>query len=143
MSVRTTPRAEQTSAGRDQVGRLFRGLAAGGVLISATVHFLLWAQGISGLETIGPLFLLNAIGGGVIGLVVYVWRHWLPMLAAAGFGALTLGAYIMATTVGLFGYRDVASGVPAQVSAVAEIVAIVGGLVGIAVEGVRRSNRSL
>ena len=57
------------------------GLAATGVLLSAVVHFDLWyAQGFREVDTIGPLFLLNAIGGLVIGLVLICWgtgcRPW-------------------------------------------------------------------
>ena len=74
---------------------LMCGLAAAGVMLSADVHFDLWyAQGFREVDTIGPLFLLNAIGGLIIGLVLICWRHWLPALAAAGFGAATLVSYI-------------------------------------------------
>ncbi len=52
---------------------------------------------------IGPLFLVNVVAGVVIAIAVLVWRHWLPLLAAAGFGAATLVAFLPDRTIGLFG----------------------------------------
>ncbi|HEY7046335.1 MAG TPA: hypothetical protein VH373_03890 [Jatrophihabitantaceae bacterium] len=109
---------------------LMRGLAAAGVLLSAEVHFDLWyAQGFREVDTIGPLFLLNAIGGLVIGLVLICWRHWLPALAAAGFGAATLVAFYLSVTIGLFNFKEVASGEPQALAEVAEYVALVFGVI--------------
>jgi hypothetical protein len=103
---------------------LVRGLAAAGVLLAADVHFDLWyAGGFRDVATIGPLFLLNAIGGLVIGLVLICWRHWLPALAAAGFGVGTLVAFYLSVTVGLFGFKEIASGEPQVLAEVAEYVA--------------------
>jgi len=79
--------------------------------------------------TIGPLFLLNAVSGVLIGLVVLSWSHWLPALVAAGFGAGTLVAFYLSVSVGLFGLHEVASGQPQVLAEVAEYVAVVfGGL---------------
>jgi len=106
------------------------GLAATGVLLSAVVHFDLWyAQGFREVDTIGPLFLLNAIGGLVIGLVLICWRHWLPALAAAGFGAATLVAFYLSVTIGLFNFKEIATGEPQVLAEVAEYVALVFGVI--------------
>ena len=107
-----------------------RGLAVAGVLLSADVHLDLWySQGFRDIPTIGPLFLLNAVSGVLIGLVVLSWSHWLPALAAAGFGAGTLVAFYLSVSVGLFGLHEVASGQPQVLAQVAEYVAVVfGGL---------------
>lgn len=108
---------------------LFRGLAAGGVLLCAVVHLDLWdVQDFRQLRTIGPLFLLNAVGGLVIGLAILVWRHWLPLLAGAGFAALTLAAFWISVVHGLFGLKEVATGSAQLLAEVAEIVAAVFGL---------------
>jgi hypothetical protein len=108
---------------------LSRGLAVAGVLLSADVHFDLWyANGFREIDTIGPLFLLNAIGGLVIGLVLLCWRHWLPALAAAGFGAATLVAFYLSVTIGLFNFKEVATGEPQVLAEVAEYVAVAFGL---------------
>lgn len=109
---------------------LSRGLAAAGVLLSADVHFDLWyANGFREIDTIGPLFLLNAIGGLVIGLVLLCWRHWLPALAAAGFGVATLVAFYLSVTIGLFNFKEIATGEPQVLAEVAEYVAVVFGLI--------------
>ena len=109
---------------------LSRGLAVAGVLLSADVHFDLWyADGFRDVDTIGPLFLLNAIAGLVIGLVLLCWRHWLPALAAAGFGAATLVAFYLSVTIGLFNFKEIATGEPQVLAEVAEYVAVVFGLV--------------
>lgn len=106
-----------------------RGLIGASVLVSAYIHVELYAEGMAQTPVIGPLFLLNAVGGLVIGLAVLFWRHWLPVLGALGFGALTLGAYLMAVTVGLFGLREQVAGLPAIAAGVAEIVTIAGAAV--------------
>ena len=107
-----------------------RGLAVAGVLLSADVHLDLWySQGFRDIPTIGPLFLLNAVSGLLIGLVALSWSHWLPALAAAAFGAGTLVAFYLSVSVGLFGLHEVASGQPQVLAEVAEYVAVVfGGL---------------
>lgn len=93
--------------------------------MSAVVHFELWAQGVDEVPVIGPLFLLNAIGGLVIALAVLTWKHWLPVLASIGFNVLTLVAFALAVTVGLFGSQEVAAGVPQALAGIAELVALV------------------
>lgn len=106
-----------------------RGIAAGGVLLSGAVHLELWdVEGFRQVPTIGPLFLLNAIGGGVLGLLVLTWRHWLPALAAAGYGALTVGAFWVSVEHGLFGWHDSGAGSGQALAQAAEYVAIVFGL---------------
>jgi hypothetical protein len=79
-----------------------------GLLGSAWVHYDLWAnQGFSDTPTVGPLFLLNAVAGVVIAVAVLFWHHWLPALAAIGFGAATLIAYLISLTPGgLFGVHE-------------------------------------
>lgn len=104
-----------------------RGLTAAGVLMSAVVHLELWAQGVRSVAVIGPLFLLNAVAGLLIAVVLLSWTHWLPVLAAIGFSAATLAAFVLAVTVGLFGVREVVSGVPQLLAGAAEALAIVAG----------------
>ena len=108
---------------------LSRGLAVAGVLLSADVHFDLWyANGFREIATIGPLFLLNAIGGLIVGLVLLCWRHWLPALAAAGFDVATLVAFYLSVTIGLFNFKEIATGEPQVLAEVAEYFAVVFGL---------------
>lgn len=110
---------------RPWVATVARGLTAAAVLLSAVVHLDLWASGMRTVDVVGPAFLLNAIGGLAIALAVLLWRHWLPLLAAIGFGAATLGAFVMSMTVGFFGVSGQVWGVPQVLSVVAEAAAIV------------------
>lgn len=90
------------------VAWLLRILVVLGLLGSAWVHWDLWAnQGFRDIDTIGPLFLVNVVAGVVIAVAVLLWHHWLPVLAAIGFGAATLGAYLISlTSGGLFGVHE-------------------------------------
>ena len=80
-----------------------RGVAAAAVFISAVVHASLWFDGYRDVAVIGPAFMLNAVGGVVIAILLLRWRSWVPLLLAVGFGAATLGAFAFSVTVGLFG----------------------------------------
>lgn len=110
-----------------------RGVVAAAVLLSADIHLVLYVDGYAEIPVIGPLFLVNVVGGLLIGVLVLVWRHWLPELAAVGFGAATFGAYLMSKTVGLFGVREMMWDAQGVLAAVAEVVAVVGGVVLLAV----------
>ena len=102
-----------------------RWLAALAVVVSAVVHLYLWFDGYRDVETIGPLFLLNAAGGLVIAGLLVAWRHWVPALLAFGFGLSTLGGFVISTTVGLFGLEESWNGWAVWVAAASEVVAIV------------------
>ena len=104
-------------------------VTAAAVLVSAAVHLYLWFDVFSGQAVVGPAFLLNAAGGLVIAVLLVRWRHWLPALLAVGFGVSTLGAFVVASTAGLFGVHEHWIGLPVWTAAVSEVVAIVGGAV--------------
>lgn len=84
------------------MGIVLRVLVVLSLLGSAAVHLLEWNAWARDTEVIGPLFLVNVAAGIVIAAAIIVWPHWLPPLAAIGFGAATLGAYVLSLTVGLF-----------------------------------------
>lgn len=109
---------------RVELGMKLRGLTASAVLVSSAVHLMLWAQGFDSIAVIGPLFLLNAVGGLVIGLAVLLWRHWLPLLGAIGFGALSLAALLWSAAFGLFGVTETLNGAPQVTSIVTEAAAV-------------------
>ncbi len=119
-TTRTTVRPS-----RAPVAWAARAVTAVAVLVSAVVHLYLWQDGMRDVDVIGPGFLLNGVGGIAIAVAVLAWRHWLPLLAAAGFGAATLGGYLLARTVGLAGVRETITTTEAVVSAVVEVLAIV------------------
>jgi hypothetical protein len=105
-----------------------RGLAAAGVFLAAVVHLDLWVQGFSSISTIGPLFMLDFVAGMIIGVGVLVWRHWLPALAAAGFGAATVVAFWISVVHGLFGVKETPTGSSEILAEVAEYSAVAFGL---------------
>ncbi len=119
---------------RFRASMLGRGVASAGVLLSADVHLVLYFDGFSDIKIIGPSFLLNAVAGVVIGLALLVWRHWLPLLAAVGFGAATLVAFYVSATVGLFGVHETFGGNQVVLAEVAEWSAIAGAVVAAVVE---------
>lgn len=102
-----------------------RVLAAVAVLVSAVVHlYLWWFEGYRDIDMIGPAFLLNGVGGAVIAVLLVAWAHWVPAFLALGFGASTLGAFVLSTTVGLFGVQEQWQGWAVWTSAVSEVAAI-------------------
>ena len=123
-AMRATDRAARRPA-RRPVAWAARAITAAAVLVSALVHLYLWDDGMRVVDVVGPAFLVNGVGGIVIAVAVLAWRHWLPLLAAAGFGAATLGAYVMSRTVGLAGVRETITTPEAVVSAVVEVLAVV------------------
>lgn len=105
-----------------------RVLTAAGVLVSAVVHLKLWFDGFRFIHVIGPSFMLNAVAGAVIAVLLLAWRHWVPLFLAVGFGAATFGAFLVSATVGLFGVHEVWTGGPVLTAAVSEVAAIAFGL---------------
>lgn len=122
---------------------VLRAVTSAAVMLSGVVHLELWAQGMSALSVVGPAFLVNAVAGLVLGVVLPLWEHWLPLLLAAGFGAATLGAFVLSTTVGFFGVHEQWRGAAVWLAAVSEGLAIVLGLTGtIALAGGRGAGTS-
>jgi fluoride ion exporter CrcB/FEX len=103
MTLASTPRTGRRLA----VG----GRIAGAALTawSAGIHLYLWFDGFRYIETIGPLFLLNAIGGFVLALVLLLTpERFLTVAFALGalYAAGVLGALTLSLTVGLFGLHE-------------------------------------
>lgn len=85
---------------------LIRLFAVVSILGVGIVHLVGWFDWARYTSVVGPLFLLNAGAAVVLAIAVLVWRHWLVGLATLGFGAATLGAYVMSLTVGFFGVQE-------------------------------------
>jgi hypothetical protein len=103
-------------------------VAALAVLASVVIHLTLWFQGMRSVHVIGPLFGLNILGGVVIAVLLVRWRHPMAGVLAACFGAATLGAFTLASTIGLFGDHESWEGFSVFAAAAVELVAIVTGL---------------
>jgi O-antigen/teichoic acid export membrane protein len=101
-------------------------VAAAAVLVSAGVHLDMWFNGVRH-QSVGPAFLLNFAGGLGIAALLLTWRHWAPPLLAVGFGLSTIGAFVIAATVGLFGVHDHWTGGYVWTAFISEVVAILAG----------------
>jgi hypothetical protein len=107
----------------------WRVLGAVALVVSAAVHLKLWFGGVRD-QSVGPAFLVNVVAGVVIAVLLLRWQeHWLPAFLTLGFGASTLGAFVIATTVGLMGIHDKWEGFYVFAAAISEVVCIaVGGV---------------
>ncbi len=119
---------------------LVRVVAAVAAVVSAAVHLWLWFDGVKDQGEVGVMFMVNAVAGVVIAFALVTWRHWLPLFFVAGFGASTLAAFLISTTVGLFGIEAGWSWY-AWVAAVSEVVCVVAGLWSLRSEGWLASGR--
>lgn len=104
-----------------------RQIAAATVTVSALLHLRMWFNGVRD-QSVGPAFMVNAIGGVTIAVLLLTWRRWQPLLLAVGFGVSTFGAFVIASTVGLFGVHDHWTGGYVWAAAISEFVAVVAGL---------------
>jgi len=96
-------------AGRTAVVWAGRIIGAGLLAAMAGIHIYLWGDGYRDIPTIGLLFLLNGIGGGILALAVLCTpNRWLPVVAglSALFTLGTLLALVISLTGGLFGIQE-------------------------------------
>lgn len=107
---------------------LTRLVAAAAVLVSAVIHLQLWFDGVRDQDVIGELFMVNAVAGAVIAVLLVGWRSWPPLLLAVGFGASTFGAFIISSTWGLFDVNAHWEGFRVWAAAASEVVAVLAGL---------------
>ena len=104
-----------------------RYVAATAVLASMAIHLILWFQFMREDPVLGPAFLVNVVAGVVIAVLLVRWHHWLPGVLSACFGMATLGAFTLATTVGLFGTHEHWTGFYVWGAAIAEVTAVLAG----------------
>ncbi|SKC79609.1 hypothetical protein [Krasilnikoviella flava] len=131
------PQPRPTTPDRPPVARAWRLVAAAAVLVSAVVHVVLYLDGYDTIAVVGPLFLLNAVAGLVLAVLLVVWRHWLPLVGGIGFGGATLLAFVLSTTVGFYGVNETFAGTNEIVAAASEVVAVVASAVALLREYVR------
>jgi hypothetical protein len=109
-------------------------IGAVAALASAAIHLWLWFDGVKDQGTVGALFVVNVVAGVVIAVMLVRWHHWLPLFLLAGFGATTLGAFVIATTVGLFGIETTWTWY-GWLAAITEVVAVLAALAAARQEG--------
>jgi predicted lipoprotein with Yx(FWY)xxD motif len=82
---------------------------AGALLLafSAGIHLYLYLTGYRSIPTIGWLFLLQFTVGFVLAAAVLVTHSRLAPAASAAFAMFTLGAYLLAVWIGLFGFKEI------------------------------------
>ena len=131
------PRPQVTSSDRPPFARGWRVVAAVAALVSAVVHVLLYVDGYDTIAVVGPLFLLNAVAGLVLAVLLVLWRHWLPLVGGIGFGGLTLLAFVLSTTVGFYGVNETFAGTNEIVAAASEVLVVVASAVALLREYVR------
>ena len=84
-----------------------RSLTALAVLVSGLCHgYLYFFDGWGDIDVIGPLFMVNAVSGVVLAVLVLAWRHWFSLFLTFGFSVMTATAFLISRWWGLFGIQD-------------------------------------
>ena len=76
------------------------------VATAGAIHLYLWFDYFHRVHVVGALFLVNAAAGLALGAALLVSRDVRVLLAAGGYAAGTLVAFLVSTRWGLFGYRE-------------------------------------
>jgi hypothetical protein len=101
---------EAATATTARTGRLVAGAAmvAGALCLAGTafVHLHLHDHGYGSIPTIGPLFMLQAIVGLALAVLVACWHRWFVAAAGALFLLATAGGLLYSVWFGLFGFSD-------------------------------------
>lgn len=104
-------------------------------VVSAAIHLWLWVDGVKDQGVVGALFLVNVVAGVAIAVLLLRSSSWLPLFLLGGFGASTLGAFVIASTVGLFGIHTEWSGLAVWAATVSEVACVVAALLAASREG--------
>ena len=75
--------------------------------VSASIHLVLYLTGYRAIPTIGWLFLVQFVVAFVLAIGALVTHSRLVAIAGAGLALCTLGAYLLAVWIGLFGYKEI------------------------------------
>lgn len=110
------------------------------VVVSAVIHLALWGQegGYREVPTIGPLFLLQAIVGCVLGVAIIGLRRPVVTLLGALYMALSLGGLVISINDELFGYPETLDAPDVTLTLVVEILGLVACLAAIALSAMSR-----
>ena len=112
MTIDTVKQTLQLRPSSDKTSARWAATAAfvvAGLLIiwSSSIHFHLWQSlGYRHIATIGPLFLLQSIGGFLLGLLIVVVRRVWTAVLGVGFAVSTMVGFLISVEHGLFGFKD-------------------------------------
>jgi hypothetical protein len=73
---------------------------------SGAIHLQLWSDGYRSISVIGPLFLIQGVGGIALAVVLAVFRRVVLMAAGAVMMAATAAGLLLSAGIGLFGFTE-------------------------------------
>lgn len=73
---------------------------------SSVIHLQLWSDGYRSISVIGPLFLIQGVGGIALAVVLAVFRRLILMAAGAVTMAATAAGLLLSAGTGLFGFTE-------------------------------------
>jgi hypothetical protein len=104
-------------------------VAAGAVtiVVSAVVHLYLWgkADGYRAVPTVGPLFLIQAIVGCILGPTILLARRVYATAVGAIYMALSIGGLYLSMHGGLFGYQETLDAPYVKLSLIVEVIGLI------------------
>lgn len=106
---------------------VLRYAAAALVLVVAGVHWQQYIELLNQVDTIGPLFLLNAAGGAALAVLLLQRDGTLRILGALGAIPLCLGSLVsivLSMGGGIFGYQEPDWRAAVVIAVVAEVAAV-------------------
>jgi predicted lipoprotein with Yx(FWY)xxD motif len=77
------------------------------LVVSAGIHLDLYLTGYRSIPTIGWLFLVQFLVAFILAIGALVTHSRLVAVAGAAFALSTLGCYLLAVWIGLFGYKEI------------------------------------
>jgi len=77
------------------------------LVVSACIHLGLYLTGYRSIPTIGWLFLVQVVVAFVLAVGALVTHSRLVAVAGAAFALSTLGCYLLAVWIGLFGFKEI------------------------------------
>src|SRR5690349_19363129 len=77
------------------------------LVVSACIHLGLYLTGYRSIPTIGWLFLVQFLVAFILAIGALITHSRLAAVAGAAFALSTLGCYLLAVWIGLFGYKEI------------------------------------
>ena len=106
------------------------------IVVSAVVHLYLWGKsdGYRAVPTVGPLFLVQAIVGCVLGPGMMVVRRVFVTASGAIYLGLSIGGLYLSMHGGIFGYQETLDAPFVKLTLIVEVIGFVATLAVTALE---------